>query len=587
MSKEIKESKEIEIRRHSLAHILAYAVLEMFPDTKFGIGPAIENGFYYDFDLTRSLTPEDLKTITKRMQEIIKKDLPFEEFHRKISDAVALENKNDQPYKKELIEDLEKKGEKEVCFYKIGNFEDLCAGPHVESTGKVGAFKLMSVAGAYWKGSEKNPMLQRVYAVAFPTKEELENHLKMLEEAKKRDHRKLGKELELFVFSELVGPGLPLYTPRGTTVIKEMQKFSMEVRVKSGFQEVHTQVMNKAELFKTSGHYDKYEEDMFKVHSHYTKEEYFLKPMNCPQHTQIYASQIRSYKDLPYRVADHSMIYRDEKLGEVAGLTRVRGFIMDDGHSFCREDQIEIEFKTTLQGIREVLDIYGMDFYVRFSTRDPENKAGYLGDDKIWERAESTLEKILKDLDISYVIGIGDAAFYGPKMDIIAKDALEREHQISTIQLDFNMPNRFGLTYVGEDGKEYPPIMIHSALIGSVERFLGVLIEHYAGAFPTWLAPVQVKILTIADRHNDYAQIVAAKFAENSVRVEIDNRTETIGKKIREAEMQKNPYMLIVGDKEIEENKVAVRRYGKGDLGSKSVEELIKEIREEIRERRR
>jgi len=309
--------------------------------------------------------------------------------------------------------------------------------------------------------------------------------------------------------------------------------------------------------------------------------------MNCPQHTQIYASQIRSYKDLPYRVADHSMIYRDEKLGEVAGLTRVRGFIMDDGHSFCREDQIEIEFKTTLQGIREVLDIYGMDFYVRFSTRDPENKAGYLGDDKIWERAESTLEKILKDLDISYVIGIGDAAFYGPKMDIIAKDALEREHQISTIQLDFNMPNRFGLTYVGEDGKEYPPIMIHSALIGSVERFLGVLIEHYAGAFPTWLAPVQVKILTIADRHNDYAQIVAAKFAENSVRVEIDNRTETIGKKIREAEMQKNPYMLIVGDKEIEENKVAVRRYGKGDLGSKSVEELIKEIREEIRERRR
>jgi len=273
MSKEIKESKEIEIRRHSLAHILAYAVLEMFPDTKFGIGPAIENGFYYDFDLTRSLTPEDLKTITKRMQEIIKKDLPFEEFHRKISDAVALENKNDQPYKKELIEDLEKKGEKEVCFYKIGNFEDLCAGPHVESTGKVGAFKLMSVAGAYWKGSEKNPMLQRVYAVAFPTKEELENHLKMLEEAKKRDHRKLGKELELFVFSELVGPGLPLYTPRGTTVIKEMQKFSMEVRVKSGFQEVHTQVMNKAELFKTSGHYDKYEEDMFKVHSHYTKEE--------------------------------------------------------------------------------------------------------------------------------------------------------------------------------------------------------------------------------------------------------------------------------------------------------------------------
>jgi threonyl-tRNA synthetase len=580
----MKINSQIEEKRHSLSHILAYAVKEIFPEAKFGIGPAIENGFYYDFELPRTLVPEDLKLITEKMNEIIKKDINFEKRESSIDEALKL--KNDQPYKKELIGELSGQ-QKEVCFYKVGDFEDLCAGPHVESTGKVGPFKLMSVAGAYWRGKEDNPMLQRVYGVAFDTQQELDTYLYNLEEAKKRDHRKLGKELDLFVFSDLVGPGLPLYTPKGTVVRQKIHEFSRELRKSIGYQEVNTQVINKAELFKTSGHYEKYSEDMFKVVSHYTKEEYFLKPMNCPQHTQLYSSQIRSYRDLPYRVSDFSMLYRDERLGEICGLTRLRGFCQDDGHCFCREDQIGEEFNLLLGVIKKALDVYGMDFYIRLSLRDPDQKASYLGSDEVWEKSEKILEELLCKSGLPYILGIGDAAFYGPKMDIIAKDSLGREWQLSTIQIDFNMPSRFDLKYIGEDGQDHTPVMIHCAIVGSPDRFMGVLIEHYAGAFPLWLAPVQIKLMPIADRHIDFVKELANKLFENGLRVEIDDRKESVGKKIREAEVKKIPYMLIVGDKEVEEKKISVRKYGQVDLGACEVDEFIEKIILEDKNRQR
>jgi len=579
----MKKNNQLEEKRHSLSHILAHAVKEIFPEAKFGIGPAIENGFYYDFELSRTLTPEDLKIITKKMNEIIKKDIEFE--RRECSVKKALKSSVNEPYKKELIKELSAQ-QKTVCFFKVGNFEDLCTGPHVESTGKVGPFKLMSVAGAYWRGKEDNPMLQRVYGVAFDTQEELDIYLHNLEEAKKRDHRKLGKELDLFVFSDLVGPGLPLYTPKGTIVRQKIHELSRQLRSEMGYQEVNTQVINKAELFKVSGHYDKYNGDMFKVISHYTKEEYFLKPMNCPQHTQLFASQIRSYRDLPYRISDFSIIYRDEKLGEISGLARLRGFCQDDGHCFCREDQIGEEFNLLLGAIKKALNIYGMEFYVRLSLRDPDQPTNYLGSDETWEKSEKILEDLLKNGNSSYVLGVGEAAFYGPKMDIIAKDSLGREWQLSTIQIDFNMPGRFGLKYIGEDGQEYTPVMIHCAIIGSPDRFMGVLIEHYAGAFPVWLAPVQVKLLPIADRHVDYVKKLVSLFIENNIRVEIDDRNESIGKKIREAEIKKIPYMIIVGDKEMESGQISVRRYSKGNLGSLQFDDFLKDLMVENKEKR-
>lgn len=578
-----KQEKDLAALRHSASHVLAQAVLEMFPEAKLAIGPVTEDGFYYDFDLPRTLIPEDLEILENKMKKIIKANLKIISENLTKEKALEFYKKTKQNYKQELIKDIP---DKKVCFHKQGEFADLCAGPHIKSTGEIKVFKLLKIAGAYWRGDEKNPMLQRIYGTAFYSEKELEEYLKIQEEAKKRDHRKLGKELDLFVFSELVGPGLPLFTQRGTIIVQEMQKFSSELRREIGYQEVHTQEINKAELFKISGHYDKYKDDMFKVISNYTKEEYFLKPMNCPQHTQIYSSRIRSYKDLPFKVADFSMIYRDEKPGEVGGLTRVRGFEMDDGHCFCREDQIEKEFDQLLKAIKKALKIYGMDFYVRLSLRDKKEKEKYLGDDKIWNKSEKILEKIINENKIFYKTGVGEAAFYGPKMDIMAKDALKREHQLSTIQLDFNMPQRFNLEYIDEKGKKKTPVMIHAALIGSIERFLGVLIEHYAGAFPIWLAPVQVIIIPISDKkHLKYAKEVNRLATEKGIRVEIDSRPESVGKKIREAELQKIPYMFIVGDKEIKTKKISVRNYKKGDLGQKSLR-FIEEIKEEVDQRK-
>jgi len=569
----------IEKIRHSLSHIMASAVLEFWPKAKLGVGPAVENGFYYDIQLPKPLEESDLQKIEDKMKELIKQNLKFEK--KNINKRTAKKLFAIQPYKLELIKDLP--GDT-VSTYTTGEFVDLCKGPHIKSTKEIlpNTFKLTKVAGAYWKGNEKNKMLTRIYGIAFETEKELMDYLAMLAEAEKRDHRKLGEFLDLFTFSELVGPGLPLYTFKGTAVLNEIKKYSNELQSAIGYQEVLTPSMNRAELFKVSGHYDKYKDDMFRVISHYTKEDYYLKPMNCPQHTQIFASKPRSYKDLPIRIADFSQLHRDEKTGELSGLTRLRGFRQDDGHSFCREDQIKDEFKSVLFAIMTAMKTYGMSYKIRLSLWDPKQPEKYLGDAKVWKKSQQLLEEILVENKIEYFKAIGEAAIYGPKMDLVAKDSLGREFQISTIQLDFIMPERFKLKYNDADGKEKTPVMIHRAIVGSPERFFGILIEHYAGAFPLWLAPVQVAVIPIAERHLDYAKEVQKQFKENNVRVEIKDENETLGKKIRAAEMQKVPYLLIVGDREIEAKSVGVRARGKGDLGAIKVEEFVNKIKEEI-----
>lgn len=570
---------DIEKIRHSLSHIMASAVLELWAKTKLGIGPAIENGFYYDLQFAKPITPEDLQKIEDKMKEIISRDEKF--VKEEISKIKAKKLFAGQPYKLELIKELPGKT---VSTYTSGKFLDLCKGPHIKSSKEIIAdtFKITKIAGAYWKGSEKNKMLTRIYGLAFQTAKELQDYIKMQEEAEKRDHRKLGESLDLFVISDLVGPGLPLYTFRGAAVLREIKNYSNELQKEIGYQEVQTPNMNRAELFKVSGHYDKYKDDMFSVHSHYTKEEYFLKPMNCPQHTQIFAARPRSYKDLPIRIADFAQLYRDEKTGELSGLTRLRGFSQDDGHCFCMESQIKDEFKAVLSAIEKAMKTYGMNYKIRFSLWDPKQPEKYLGEPKTWKKSQELLEEILVENKIEYFKAVGEAAIYGPKMDLISKDSLGREWQISTIQLDFIMPERFKLKYIDTDGKEKTPVMIHRAIVGSPERFFGILIEHYAGAFPVWLSPVQVSIVPISEKHLDYAKQVKKQLMENNVRVEIRDENETLGKKIRAAEMQKVPYLLIVGDREIEAKAVGVRQRGKGDLGAMQVSDFCDKIKEEI-----
>jgi len=578
-------AEQIEKIRHSLAHVLASAVLELYTKAKLGMGPAIDNGFYYDFELPAKikLTDENLAEIENKMREILAQKIKFEK--KNITKRVAKRLFAVQPFKLELIKDLP--GDT-VSTYQAGEFTDLCKGPHIKSIKEIDpkAFKLTKVAGAYWKGDEKNKMLTRIYGFAFETEKELQDHLKMLEEAEKRDHRKLGEALELFTFSELVGPGLPLYTFKGTAVLNEIRSYVNELQKGIGYQEVTTPNMNRAELFKISGHYDKYKDDMFKVVSHYSKEAYYLKPMNCPQHTQIYAAKPRSYKDLPIRIADFCQLHRDEKTGELSGLTRLRGFRQDDGHSFCREDQIKDEFKSVLSIIEKAMNTFGMNYKIRLSLWDPKQKEKYLGDAKVWKKSQELLEEILTENKIEYTKGIGEAAIYGPKMDLISKDSLGREWQLSTIQLDFIMPERFKLTYIDSDGKEKTPVMVHRAIIGSPERFFGILIEHYAGAFPVWLTPVQVAILPIGESHFEYAERLQNQLKENNIRVQT-LKEGTLGKKIREAEMQKIPYLLIVGDKEMSSGSVAVRERGKGDTGSAKTEDFIAKISKEINEKTR
>ncbi|MFA5878169.1 MAG: threonine--tRNA ligase [Candidatus Staskawiczbacteria bacterium] len=573
----------IETIRHSLSHIMASAVQELYPSVKLGIGPAIENGFYYDFEFSKPLRPESLAKIEARMRELLAQDIKFNK--SKVTKIKAKKLFAKQPYKLELLREL--KG-KEATTYESGDFIDLCKGPHVKSTKEINpdSFKLTKIAGAYWRGDEKNKMLTRIYALAFLTKKELDQHLNDLLEAEKRDHRLLGQKLDLFVFSDLVGAGLPLYTFKGATILREIKNYSNQLQKEIGYQEVQTPSMNRAELFKISGHYEKFKDDMFRVISHYTKEEYYLKPMNCPQHTQIYASQMRSYKDLPIRIADFCNLHRDEKTGELSGLTRLRGFCQDDGHCFCTENQIQDEFKAVLSAIEKAMKTYQMNYRIRLSLWDPAHPEKFLGDKKIWEKSQNLLRDILVKNKIEYFEAVGEAAMYGPKMDLISKDSLNRDWQISTIQLDFIMPQRFGLKYIDSDGKEKTPVMIHRAIVGSPERFFGILIEHYAGAFPLWLSPTQVWIIPIGDNHKAYAQKVFDQLKSNEIRVELRDENDTMSKKIREGEIQKVPYLLVIGDKEMGADSVAVRERKKGNIGMLKTNEFIEQVKKEIKDKK-
>lgn len=582
----MSNTNSLDSIRHSLSHLMSMAVQELYPQVGLGVGPAIENGFYQDYDLPEAITPELLPKLEKRIKEMIKDNIKFEQHEVGFNDAYKFYQHD--PYKTEFIDDLKAAGEKKVSFYKSGGFDNLCAGPHVNSTKEINpeAFKLTKIAGAYWRGDEKNKMLTRIYGVAFTTKEELVEYLAQLAEAEKRDHRKLGKEQGLFVFSELVGSGLPLYTFAGALVRRLIIDYSNELQQSIGYREVHTPNMNRAELFKVSGHYEKYKEDMFRVTSSYTDEEYFLKPMNCPQHTQIYASQLRSYKDLPIRIADFANLYRDEKPGELSGLARLRCFCQDDGHSFCREDQIKDEFLSVLGIINQAMATYDMKYYVRLSLWDPAHPEKYLGEPATWEKSQQLLESILKDQKIEYKVSIGEAAIYGPKMDLVSCDSLGREWQISTIQLDFIMPQRFGLTYIDSDGKEKTPVMIHRAIVGSPERFMAILIEHYAGVWPVWLAPVQALVLPVGVGHIEHCQTLVKALSEAGIRAEIDDAGETLGKRIRGAEMRKISYVIVAGDKEIESKALAVRIRGQKDMLELSQADFIKRVQHEINTRR-
>ena len=582
----MSEQNKLDSQRHSLAHLLAAAVMEIWPDTLRTIGPAIDNGFYYDFEFSSPISDKDLPKIEKKMKEILKNWTEFKGEEK--TEAEAKEHNKDNPYKLELIEEIAGKGEK-ITFYKSEDFLDLCRGGHVENPSKdikPDAFKLDRVAGAYWRGDEKNKMLTRIYGLAFETKAELNAHLEQREEAIKRDHRKIAREQDLLVFSDLVGSGMPLYTPKGAIVRNSIISFSRELNKEIGYGEVHTPNFNKAELFKISGHYDKYKEDMLTVHSQYSEEDFFLKPMNCPQHTQIYASRPRSYRDLPIRYSDFANLYRDERPGELSGLTRLRCFCQDDGHSFCREDQIKSEFESVLRVVKKALLTYGVNYKIRLSLWDSEKPEKYLGSPEVWERSQEILESILDENKIEYEKGVGEAAIYGPKMDIIMKDSLGREWQISTIQLDFIMPQRFKLSYTDSDGKEKTPVMIHRAIVGSPERFMGILIEHYAGAFPLWLAPVQVKVIPVRINHNEYARKVFEALKENGIRAEIDENDENLGSKVRDAKNNKIPYWLVIGDKEVLVGKVNLESRDNGTLGQISPDELVQKLLQEIQSKK-
>ncbi|MCX6704077.1 MAG: threonine--tRNA ligase [Candidatus Woesebacteria bacterium] len=572
---------DLDNLRHSTAHLLAAAVVNLWPEAKPTIGPVIENGFYYDFD-NLAVSESDFPKIEEEMKKIAKGWKSFEKINIEVNEAEK--TFKDNPYKLELIEDLSDKEEK-ITFYKSGDFTDLCRGGHIGDPKDIKYYKLLSVAGAYWKGSEKNKMLTRIYGTAFPTQTELDEYLTLQEEAKKRDHRKLGRELDLFTFSELVGSGLPLYTPKGALMRRLINEYVESVQSSQGYSQVWTPQIAKADLFKTSGHYDKYKDSMFRVISNYSEEEFFLKPMNCPQHTQIYASKARSYRDLPIRLTDFAMLYRDEKPGELSGLARVRAFSQDDCHIFCREDQVDEEVDRALVMIKEIMKTFSLTYKYRLSTRDPVHPEKYIGDPKIWDKTEKWAEEIMKRNNIEYFDGPGEAVFYAPKMDLIAKDSLGREWQLSTVQIDYFLPERFNLTYIDSDGKEKRPVMLHRAILGSSERFLMVLIEHFAGNFPTWLTPVQVKVLPITEKHTAYATEVLKKLRTEGIRAEVDDRNERLQAKIRDAQLEKVAYMFIVGDREAEAKEVAVRKRNGEDLGPKDLDEFIKALKKEIEEK--
>jgi threonyl-tRNA synthetase len=564
--------------RHSAAHLLAQAVLELYPGTKLGIGPPIENGFYYDFDLPQPIGEEDLPRIEARMREIAARNLDIVRIETSREEARQLIEKIGQvPYKLELLDAIPE-GET-ISFYQQGDFIDLCRGPHVQNTGEIKHFKLLSIAGAYWRGDERNKMLTRIYGTAFFTEEELQDYLHRLEEAKRRDHRRLGRELGLFMISPEVGPGLPMLLPKGATIRRVLEEFILQEELKAGYQHVRTPEIANLNLYRTSGHYPYYKDSMYPPMVFEEGEELILRPMNCPHHFLIYKSEPRSYRDLPLRIAELGTVYRYEKSGELSGLIRVRCFTINDAHVFLRPEQIKAEVQHNIELIQKVYKRLNLtDFWYRLSLRDPDNKQKYIDDDSMWETAETALREALDELGLDYVAVRGEAAFYGPKLDVEVRDCLGREWTISTVQLDFLMAHRFDLEYTGEDGKPHRPVIIHRAPIGSFERMMGFLIEHYAGAFPLWLAPVQVAILPIADRHLEYARQVWECLRAAGYRADLDARRETLGYKIRYHQTQKVPYMLIVGDKEVETQQVAVRSREAGDLGQMHLDALLERL---------
>ena len=606
----MSDSKDdLHAMRHSLAHIMAYAVQTIWPEAKFGVGPVVENGFYYDIDLGETkISDSEFKKIEQTMRQIINKDYPFEQYDLPVAEALAWAKKAKQPYKEELLNDLMRAGTTSakdidveelgvastttkvtnVSFYKCGDFVDLCRGPHAPSTGKTGAFKLMRIAGAYWRGKEGNAQMQRLYGVAFATKEELDAHLHMLEEAKKRDHRKLGQELDLFLFSDMVGSGLPMFTPRGTVLREELAAFSNQLRQSRGFLKVWTPNITKKELYEASGHWAKFGDELFLVKSQETSDEFVLKPMNCPHHTRIYANRQRSYRDMPIRYLETTTDYRDEKSGELGGLNRVRALTQDDSHVFCRPDQIEAEVNGLLESAQEMYAAVDMKLRVRLSYRDDSD--AYLGSKQLWAQAQDQLKKAVISNGLNYFEQDGEAAFYGPKIDFMVMDAIGREHQLATVQLDFVQPERFGLEYTADDGSKQQPVMIHCALLGSIERFLSVYIEHTAGNFPVWVAPEQVRIASVnqEDATLDFVAKLEAEALKHGLRIMVDNNNESVGKKIREAEKARVPYMLVVGEKEIESGRVTPRI--RGDLkvqepSAMPYENFFKTIRNEAKSR--
>ena len=567
---------------HSSAHLMAEALESLYPGVKFGIGPAIENGFYYDVDLGgQAISEEDLKKLEAKMAELAKQSNSY--LRKEVSKADALQyftGKGDE-YKLELINDLQ---DGTITFYTQGAFTDLCRGPHIPNTGFIKAVKLTNIAGAYWRGNEKNKMLTRIYGITFPTQKELDEYLTLLEEAKKRDHRKLGKELELFTFSERVGLGLPLWLPKGAQLRERLQQFLQKAQTDSGYLPVVTPHIGSKNLYITSGHYEKYGKDSFQpIHTPEEGEEFMLKPMNCPHHCEIYRASPKSYKDLPVRFAEFGTVYRYEQHGELHGLTRVRGFTQDDAHLFCRPDQVKEEFIKVIDLVLFVFrSLSFTEYTAQISLRDKEDRSKYIGSDENWNLAEQAIIESAQEKGLNTVVEYGEAAFYGPKLDFMVKDALGRKWQLGTIQVDYNLPERFELEYIGADNQKHRPVMIHRAPFGSLERFIAVLIEHCAGKFPLWLAPTQVKVLPISDKSLIYAEKIAELLKNAEIRAEIDDRNEKIGKKIREAELAKVPYMLVLGEKEATDEVVAVRRQAKGDLGAMSLDQFIGLVNDEV-----
>ena len=569
-----KDAEGLAALRHTASHVMAQAIKRLWPDTKLAIGPSIADGFYYDVDPVNPITADDLEKIEAEMKKIIKEALPLERFELPRAEAIALMKEKDEPYKVELIEDLPE--DSVISFYKQGEFTDLCAGPHLMTTKEIGkAFKLMNIAGAYWRGSEKNKMLTRIYATAFQKKEDLEAYVTMMEEAKKRDHRKLGRELGLFMMHE-AGPGFPFFLPKGMILKNTLLDYWREIHKKAGYVEISSPIIMNRKLWENSGHWDHYKDNMYTTVI--DDEDYAVKPMNCPGGILVYASEPRSYRDLPIRMGEIGLVHRHEKSGQLHGLMRVRCFNQDDAHIFMMPEQIRDEIKGVAQLIDSVYKLFGFEYHVELSTR-PEDS---MGSDEDWEMATSALQGALDDLGLNYVVNEGDGAFYGPKIDFHLVDCIGRTWQCGTIQLDFQMPQRFNLEYIGADGEKHRPIMIHRVAFGSVERFIGILIEHFAGAFPTWLAPVQVKVLPISEKYEEYAKSVKAQLDEAGIRAEIDLRSEKIGYKIREAQTQKIPYMLVVGQKEEADGTVSVRSRFKGDEGSRELSCFISDIKEEI-----